>query len=168
MDDVHPIIIGYVDDYKTYATVLLVCKRFYQIGKIQTQNPIRTLMRFWKMEEKDLYYQNPWLEPEVNQKLRPNDINFDWEYDSSVLDPPWTAILENGRGTIPLKYFSEVLSKKHKDHPRILFNDTLCHALTACEYSWEEVVCCIINIAGYKVYADHCKCIILKHKFGLR
>lgn len=165
MDDVTPIIIGFVDDYPTYKSLLLVCKNFYHISKKQTKNPIRTLMRFWKLTDEDLFYQNPWLEPEVNQNLRPNETNFDR---SDVRDSPWISILENGRGTIPLRYFSEVISNKYKCHSKIYYNLTLCHALTHCTYSWEEVVCCRISIAGYKINVNHCKIsVILKNKFGL-
>lgn len=138
-------IISLINDYKTFKSISLVNKLVGRICKDQTQNPIRSLMRFWKIKEEQLIYQNPWLEPEINKNLKPIPLRF-W-FCSSV---GCQKILESsGVDTYSLDYFCKVLWYKK---PRISPKYAVSLAIRDCYYDWTDVVYGFIKI-GNKVFS---------------
>lgn len=157
------IVVGFVDDHPTFVSITRSNKRLYNICKEQTQNPIQSLMRFWQIEEYQLIYQNPWLEPEINKRLY--DLNTNKKCFVDVARYPciiceeekeWNYILHrsNPRGVhelgdlilkmlqnsdedvISLEFIRRVTQKKISEFmKKVIFLE----ALIKCKYEWKDV-----------------------------
>lgn len=180
-------VVSFVDDHPTFVSIIRSNKRLYNICKEQTQNPIRSLMRFWQIDEKQLIYQNPWLEPEINKKLHDPNENKKYfvvvaKYPSIICDEEkeWNYILHRSNprdmeklgkliletlqnseeDIISLEFIRRITQKKISEFMKMVI---FYEALNKCKYEWKDVF--IDNILDPIPLTTKITCILAK-RFG--